>query len=166
MKSWVPMNDQESEQVWTTIYEEFEFRPSTTIFPSLSVPAPFITYDVSSYYKAKNHEALYEDLENKVIHAFRNLTSQDELIYALEWQHEGYWFNPRDEIPSDEFGEWVVPPFPNGDYPFYLEQNFSWGYIGHPWEKSVIVFGDALISSLENQRPKLFQQIIRSNYHL
>ncbi len=166
MKSWVRLNDQESDMVWNRIFEEFKFQPSTTMFPSFSVPAPFITFDVSSYYKTKSPEVLYENLENQVLQAFRNLTSKDELIYALEWQHEGYWFNPHDDIPKDEFDEWLIPPFPNGDYPFYLEQNFNWGYIGHPWERSITVFGEALIRSLENHKPKLFQQIIRERYYL
>ncbi|PUB08164.1 uncharacterized protein DUF2716 [Paenisporosarcina sp. OV554] len=47
---------------------------------------------------------------------YQELTQKNEYMYAVDWQHPGYWITPRLEFPKSEFNEWTVPIFPNGDY--------------------------------------------------
>ena len=44
--SWIPMTHVEDEKVWHVIDQQFQFAPSTTVFPSYHAPSPFITYEV------------------------------------------------------------------------------------------------------------------------
>lgn len=93
--------------------------------------------------------------------AFRKLTTKDEYIYALDWQHPCYWINPFLEFPKDELDEWIIPIFPNGDYYFFIQKNFSWGFLGHPWEKSITLFWKELIQAFEENKPKMFNTVVR-----
>ena len=44
--------------------------------------------------------------------------------------------------------EWPVPVFPNGDYYIFARPDFSTGTFGHPWEKTLCVFGSELVQTL------------------
>jgi len=41
-----------------------------------------------------------------------------------------------------------VTIFPDGDYYAFLRHDFSMGTFGHPWERTLCVFGKALIERL------------------
>lgn len=104
---------------------------------------------------------MYDDLEDKALQVFKENTVSNEYIMALDWQHECYWVNPHLKFERNEFDEWSIPIFPNGDYYFFIQKDFKWGYLGHPWEKSITIFGKGLIESFERNKPKMFQNILR-----
>ncbi|MGR6899512.1 DUF2716 domain-containing protein [Rummeliibacillus sp. BSL5] len=161
MKNWVPLLEKEMGQIWDRIYNDFEFEPSTSIFPSFNVPHPYITYNVSGYFGDSSDLSAYDDLEEKVLDVFKECTILGEYILALDWQHECYWINPRLEFERDEFGEWVIPIFPNGDYYFFIQKDFMWGILGHPWENSITIFGKELIDAFNKNKPRMFCKILR-----
>ncbi|MFJ7826656.1 DUF2716 domain-containing protein [Psychrobacillus sp. NPDC096623] len=161
MKNWLKLSNAEYEKVWNKIYDELKFEPSTTDFPSFKVPSPFITYDVSLYFGESEDLDAFVDLEEKVLLVFQEITSKDEYIYALDWQHECYLINSHLDFPKNEFDEWTVPIFPDGDYYFFFHKDFQWGYLGHPWERTITVFGKDLIKMFEKHRPRMFQKILR-----
>ena len=163
MKNWIPLSDQEYEHIWDRMYKDFRFEPSISIFPSFQVPCPFITYDISEYFRDLADLDAYDDLEEKALVAFKEVTLVDEYILALDWQHECYWLNPRLEFERDEFGEWTIPIFPNGDYYFFIQKDFKWGYLGHPWERSITVFGKELINAFNQHKPRMFHKILRQD---
>ncbi len=156
MKNWIEFTDKEDEQIWDKIYSELKFSPSLSIFPSFKVPSPFVTYDISHCFGES-----INDLESKALQAFQEITASNEYIMALYWQHECYWVNPHVEFERNEFDEWIIPVFPNGDYYFFIQKDFKWGYLGHPWEKSITIFGKELIESFDRNKPKMFQNILR-----
>ena len=39
--------------------------------------------------------------------------------------------------------------FPDGEYCIFLADDFSFGTFGHPWQRSVCVFGAALLEQVE-----------------
>jgi hypothetical protein len=41
-----------------------------------------------------------------------------------------------------------VEVFPNGDYYAFLTEDMTAGTFGHPWEQTLRVFGDQLVSAL------------------
>ncbi|MFB8424888.1 DUF2716 domain-containing protein [Priestia megaterium] len=161
MKNWIQLSEQEEKKFWKRIYKEFKFKPSTSRFPSFKVPSPFITYDISNFFGETADLELYDRIENKALNAFKNITLVDEYILALDWQHECYWVNPHLEFKKDKFGEWVVPVVPNGDYYFFIQKDFQWGFLGHPWEKSITIFGEDFIKSFNEQQPKIMCNILR-----
>ncbi len=94
----------------------------------------------------------------QILKAFQSCTLKQEFIYALDWQHECYLFNPHAPIDKDEFGEWLVPVIPNGDYCFFIHQDFQWGLSGDPRQQTITVFGSPLIRAIERNAPVLFQK--------
>ncbi|MFD3446716.1 DUF2716 domain-containing protein [Microbacteriaceae bacterium 4G12] len=165
MKNWIELSKKEYKNVWDKIYNEFNFKPSISQFPSFTIPSSYITYDVSIMPEDLNViDNLYNELEEKSLIAFQEITQKNEYIYALNWQHACYWINLNLEFPRDEDGEWTIPIFPDGDYHFFIQKDFQWGYLGHPWEKTITVFGDELISAVDKHRPKVFKNVIRKSY--
>ncbi|AXY09311.1 MULTISPECIES: DUF2716 domain-containing protein [Bacillus] len=161
MKNWMEFTDKEDDRIWNKLYSELEFSPSVSTFPSFKVPSPFITYNISHYFGESVDLDVYDDLEDKALQVFKENTASNEYIMALDWQHECYWVNPHLEFERNEFDEWIIPIFPNGDYYFFIQKDFNWGYLGHPWEKSITIFGKGLIESFERNKPEMFQNILR-----
>ncbi|MDR6227312.1 DUF2716 domain-containing protein [Desmospora profundinema] len=98
---------------------------------------------------------LNEDLTKKSLIALQTCTIPEEYLYSLDWEHNCYHFNPFLQI------SWVNRFFPEGDYYLFLEKNFKWGYLGHPWEQSVCIFGVELIEQFQKSLPNAFGEIIR-----
>ncbi|MFA9334331.1 MULTISPECIES: DUF2716 domain-containing protein [Bacillus amyloliquefaciens group] len=94
----------------------------------------------------------------QILKALQSCTLKQEFIYALDWQHECYLFNPHAPIDKDEFGEWLVSVIPNGDYCFFIHQDFQWGLLGDPRQQTITVFGSPLIRAIERKAPVLFQK--------
>ena len=38
---------------------------------------------------------------------------------------------------------------PDGDYSFFISEDFSFGYLGHPWRNEIWIFGEELIKETE-----------------
>ena len=91
MKNWIELSALEYKEVWDKIYDEFDFEPSISNFPSLEVPNPFITFDVSPYFNwsgdSDTYDEIYNDLEDKSLLVFQELTQKNEYMYAVDWQH-------------------------------------------------------------------------------
>jgi hypothetical protein len=163
--NWIELTQSEEKNVWKKVFNEFQFKPSISKFPSFIVPSPFITYDISPYRnwsgELEEYEEIYKDLEEKSLFAFQALTNDNEYFYALDWQHPCYWVNPFLEFPRDEFNEWIIPILPEGDYYFFIQKEFNWGFLGHPWEETITVFGKELIQVFEKNNPRMLDTIIR-----
>lgn len=130
-------------------------------FPSFQVPHPFITYDISEFFGESIDLDAYDNLEEKALNAFKESILDDEYILALDWQHECYWVNPHLELDRDEWEEWNIPIFPNGDYSFFIQKEFKFGYLGHPWERTITIFGTEFINAFNKHKPRRFRKVLR-----
>jgi hypothetical protein len=150
------------EQIWTPFDAKFNFRPSMESFPGYTEPVPSVTYDIASAYgNEKSYNALEADLYIKLLKSFRELLQTGEYVWALDWQHQTYKFFPHREFLGSDPEQWKVPLFPNGDYYIFLEKGMEWGVLGHPWEKTMCVFGEKLITSISVDPPTLFSRVHR-----
>lgn len=157
MNKWQLINKEEYNLIWDKIYNELDFIPSINkTVNSFNINHDHIVFDISHIWGNDDFQPLYNDLEDKMLQIFKSITEEDEKMYALDWQHDCYVFNPRNSIPKDEFGEWLVPILPDGDYNFFIQKNFEWGYLGHPWQKTITIFGDKLIEAVKLNKPILF----------
>lgn len=150
MNSWIPMTSDQYRLAWDKMYEDFKFKPSihSSDWPSFRLPSPFVTYDVTEY-----TDEDIDDLEEKCISCLRAITVPEEYIYALDWQHQCYLYYPHRE--RGDVGA-RIGFYPDGDYCFFLQKDFKWGYLGHPWEHSISLFGETLIHQFEADRPTIF----------
>lgn len=69
---------------------------------------------------------------------FEEVSSDNDRMYALDWQHESFDFNAKKytEIIKKN-NEWFIPTFPNGDYYIFVTKDFKNVWFWHPWEQTI-----------------------------
>lgn len=141
-------------QIWDRVYDELHFMPSVDpcVTPFV-ISAPHAVYAIRI--ADETHHARVAPL---ITRAFINCTVPGEKLYALDWQHSSFLFDPRD--PRQMESEYVedsryfgggyqayFPPYlPDGDYYFFIDSQFRFGYLSHPWREEVWIFGDCLMA--------------------
>ncbi len=50
---------------------------------------------------------------------------------------------------NGEYSAYFPSFYPDGDYYFFIEENFEFGYLGHPWRQEIWIFGRDLIKEIE-----------------
>lgn len=149
--------------VWDKVYEKLKFKPSCsyrghsmTCNLPFQIEGNFAVYGIEKM--SDNQIDLMEDIISKVL---VSVTKENGRIYALDWQHSTFLFNPRnmgeqkslwkeDNRYQDRGDNAYFPSFyPDGDYYFFIDEFFEFGYLGHPWRQEIWVFGDSLIGKTE-----------------
>ncbi|MEK3712004.1 DUF2716 domain-containing protein [Bacillus sp. FSL K6-1005] len=153
--SWYPLNEENNDYIWSQVNGIIKWKPGSEFY-KIKPPKPYSVFDVS----INIDKETIDDLESKMLKAFQACTTPQETMYALDWQHESYVFHPHGRIPKDEFGEWPVPIFPNGDYYFFFHQNFEWGVLGDPWQQTITLFGEKILNQIEHDKPIIFGENI------
>lgn len=150
--------DERYEEVWDKVYDTLHFFPTTgnTVLP-FKISAPHTVFGISC-----SKECELREFHRLITEAFINCTAPGELLYALDWQHSAFLFDPRkpeqmesiyvEDSKYSDGGYWACFPdyYPDGDYYFFIDEQFRFGYLSHPWREEVWVFGDCLISEFES----------------
>ncbi len=166
MGAWEELSKDERGWLWKRFRQQFHFRPSThpASWPGIREPHPSVTYDISAVFSGDPvaYEEAEIDLNTKVLEALRRCVPHEEYLYALDWQHPCYRFRPHYPFDAADPDEWMVPVIPDGDYYIFLAKGFEFGIFGHPWEKTICVFGECLLDSVRLSEPTLFGTVLRS----
>lgn len=89
---WLIMNDDDLTDVWAKFYQEFDFSPSTKLN---SIPfkfrMPVDIYDISTSLIWQDDEKANEMIRLTFVECMKD----DAYIYALDWQHTCFKYNPR-----------------------------------------------------------------------
>jgi hypothetical protein len=117
---------------------------------------PLVQFSQDTTYKVYKASIWDEQQEKIVNDIFKKLCKNN--LYALDWQHDGFIFNPKGNIKlgthwhdSKRDVEVYFPSYyPDGDYHFFLATDFTYGLFGHPWKEEIYVFGDNLVKEFEN----------------
>lgn len=174
------ISDESDKLIWDKIYSELKFTPSGKYRGhSFEVPLPFEIKKPFVVYAIDDMTVEQIDAMNaKVKGCFAKTVREGERLYALDWQHSSFVFDPNAEPSGDP--PWLgdgdttgfpEPPvcqfihderylnggynayyptfFPDGDYHFFIEENLEYGLLGHPWRLEIWVFGERLISNIE-----------------
>ena len=100
-------------------------------------------------------------LSDTIRKIFIKITEPGQKIYALDWHHSSFLYDPRDfseqkccvvkdeRYTNREYNAYFPSFCPDGDYYFFIEENFEFGYLGHPWRKEIWIFGCDLIKEIE-----------------
>jgi hypothetical protein len=164
MNAWKILKKEE--RIWALdVFDlHFDFHPSTRKkdWPGIKEPNPSLTFRISHIFGKgeEYYNALHDNLIDVFLQAFKSLVPKYGWIFALDWQHDCYKFYPHE---LNEYGEWMVPILPDGDYYIFFEKNLDFGVFGHPWEGTMCIFGEDLIAKIEQNKPSLFTEIIRVN---
>ncbi|MBR0484558.1 MAG: DUF2716 domain-containing protein [Oscillospiraceae bacterium] len=161
-------NTPEYTNIWNQVYEKLKFSPSCIYRGhSMNVPLPFQIPEIYAVYGIDSMTDSQIDLLSlKMPEILISVTESGQKIYALDWQHSAFLFDPRkseemksfrkeDERYADGGYSVYFPAFlPDGDYYFFIGQNFQFGYLGHPWRQEVWIFGEKLLTEIEKVYPE------------
>ncbi len=149
----------EYDLIWDKVYETLKFTPSMD--KSIT---PFEIKEEYSIYSFDFNEITEKqiDMMNELIkNIFANISKDDTKMYALDWQHSAFLYNPKKKEEQKSFWKednrywgggynaYFPSFFPDGDYYFFIEENFRFGYLGHPWRQEIWVWGEELIARMD-----------------
>lgn len=152
MNNWQLLNDLEYAKAWNFLYEELHFSPFESYL--IILPDPKKDFDISKYYDDGFSQELYDDLHKDALFWLKKV-SKGKRIFALNWQHDCYSFNTDLPFEKDEFDEWLVPVFPNGDYIFFMTNDFSSGIFADGINLKLSIWGEALMRAFECKKPEM-----------
>lgn len=157
------------EAVWNQVYEQLKFKPDCIHRAhTFEANVPFkIEGSYSVYGIEYMNDYDMDAMADIVSNIFIAVTSENERLYALDWQHSAFLYNPRNreeqkniKVKNDNFlngGYYANFPsfYPDGDYYFFIDENFRFGYLGHPWRQEIWIFGEELVQKFEEIYPLL-----------
>jgi len=180
--AWQLVTGQEHTEIWDKFKQQFEFHdvvpknwpPKEGDWQKIKEPVPSITYRVEDMdYEREERpdhlDYLNQESQEVFLQHFQNITPEGDWIYALHIDESPsinlniYKFYPHTSFQLDESNEWPVPMLPDGFYYAFLEKHLNFGVFGHPWEQTICVFGEKLLSQVDKQEPMLFNTILRTN---
>ena len=149
--AWSPISMDADDEYWTPFCRRFDFRPGMDSGePAIAEPVPSVTVDLGPIFAARSHPEFAAG-----VHAVNSLTllalvrvlEPDTSLVVLDWQHQTYRFWPH-RLAGQPDPQWQTEVFPNGHYYVFLTEDMSTGTFGHPWEQTLCVFGEPLVSTL------------------
>ncbi|WP_409467057.1 DUF2716 domain-containing protein [Amycolatopsis sp. GA6-003] len=150
------------------MHDKLRFWPSTFAhdWPGFHEPSPSAAWDLSTgeYDRASAEFRLgpyaveEHDVARAVLAALQEITAEDEWLWVLHWQHQSFKFWPHRMRPDTP---WPVSVFPRGDYHLFLAEDFSYGTLGHPWERTLCVFGEKLLPAVEKHADGILTNQLR-----
>lgn len=147
MSAWSEFTVDEYAKVWDRFYADFKFKPDyyERTKPAIFEPPPYVTFGLLD----SMSDELWTEIDNQFLDSFRIITPTGRLLYWLDWQHTCFRFDPH---VADGFGG--MGWYPDGDYYMFLADDFSFGTFGHPWQRSLCVFGASLLGLVEQSLRK------------
>lgn len=166
--AWEQLSRAADEPAWYWVYQALEFSPSTypSAWPGFREPRPSLTWNLaaddadrrSADFRFGPYSVKEDDVARIALHALRECVRPEEWVWALHWQQRSYRFFPHRLGESEQ---WQVPIFPAAGYPLFLAWDFRFGTLGHPWERSLCVFGQDLVESVERHAKSALSSVLR-----
>ncbi|MFF3679705.1 DUF2716 domain-containing protein [Streptomyces sp. NPDC002120] len=145
--------------LWDRFCAVFDFKPSTAHRPAITDPPSSAVWDLHSHHRLVPD--LPERLDAIVRRGLLTATEPGEFVYWLDWNHDGYRYDPRrTDVPGR-------PPrpgkgtYPDGDYYLHLTDDLRLGTFGHPWEQTLTIWGPKLLAAVEAEVTELLGTPIR-----
>ena len=147
--AWEPIAMDADDAYWALFNRRFDFRPKFSSSPAITEPRPSVTFDLSPIFASGHTQfaAATDAVNNLTLLAMVRVLEPDASLLVLDWQHETYRLWPH-RLARQPDAQWPTEVFPNGDYYIFLTEDMSMGTFGHPWEQTLCVFGEPLVSNL------------------
>ncbi|MFD8492542.1 DUF2716 domain-containing protein [Amycolatopsis sp. NPDC059657] len=166
--AWEQVSRVVDEPAWYWVYDKLRFWPSTFphAWPGFAEPSPSVTWDLSASdadrgsaeFRLGPNSIEADEVNRIALHALRDCVKLDEWVWVLHWQHQSYKFYPH---RMGEGQQWPVSVFPQGDYHLFLASDYRFGTLGHPWERSLCVYGKDLTTAFERHGKEKFTKELR-----
>ncbi|MYW02911.1 DUF2716 domain-containing protein [Streptomyces sp. SID3343] len=152
-------DDPEHDDVWDRFRERFAFKPSIRVFPGTAEPPESITWHLAAITDDPDGSTV-DELQAVIERGLLACTKPGEDLYWLDWNHQGYRFDPR-RVDGPGRPRRPGSAYPDGDYHLYVTRDIRLGTFGHPWEDSLCVFGDDLLAHVEDRLTALLGTVLR-----
>jgi Protein of unknown function (DUF2716) len=165
--AWNDLSRDEYDDVWTRVYTTLDFKPTNRgRWPSFREPTGSVAWSLEPVLASAASDIDFELAECSVatylLAALVSAKGADHDVYALDWQHPCFRFNPSLARPPARIDSWLVPALPNGDYYLFLARDLRFGWLSNPWECSVCVYGD-LLPDLSQAAVQFGWPVLRQN---
>lgn len=155
-KGWTPLSDAEVVSIWESFTEKYTFRRGVDqkSWPGINEPVNSVTWDVSLLLRLYDEDqsglqAVEESLHRTLITSLKKQLKPGDRVFALDFNHQCYTFE-TDNISMHDLNSWPITVLPAGDYHVFLSSDLGFGIFGHPWEKSLCIFGDNFHQSFKD----------------
>ncbi|MFY2789330.1 DUF2716 domain-containing protein [Rhodococcus sp. MALMAid1271] len=149
---WTELDRTAETEHWSVFNSRFGFGPGTEpeSWPAITEPAPSMTFDLAAHTvgTTASWSARTDAINAEALRCFVTEFSDNPVFVVLDWQHTGYSFDAEAHADAAENGEWRVPVYPDGDYYIFARDGFTEGTFGHPWERTLCVFGPRMVATL------------------
>jgi hypothetical protein len=140
------------DKYWMPFQQRFEFRPKfDPAGRAIVEPSGSVTIDLSPVFNSPSRRefaAGARSVNSLALLAFvRALDEPDTSLVVLDWQHQTFRFWPH-RLATQHDPHWQTEVFPDGDYYIFLTEDMTTGTFGHPWEQTLCIFGERLVSVL------------------
>lgn len=137
------------DDAWAPFDARFGFRPNyhERQAPAIRLPERSMVLDLEPVFEkdGPRFAAGFSAINAAALRAFIWLAESEDLI-ALDWQHQSFRYSPAGQALSDR--PWAITVAPDGDYYAHMTADLRWGTFGHPWQRSLTIWGDELMDSL------------------
>jgi hypothetical protein len=149
------LNDFEYDRLLDFMYDNLDFNAySENQDFIIAPPRPNRSFDTSTFFGDNYSQALCDNLELCMIEWFK-IISKGKRMYALDWHHTTYSFDPNLHFERDKFKHWLAPAFPDGDLLCFLNDDLTDGVFGDGWNHRIILWGETLIKAFEEIKPEM-----------
>jgi hypothetical protein len=129
------MKDAEMKQISRKFFKEVKFvNVGGKKDPCMTPRSPSTTYQLPEHKKCiPLLEEFYEKIKVLMQHY-----EYGEIWYVLDPYHQWFNLNPSKMEKGDE---WVIIPYPDGEYQAFIAKNIKNGLFIHPWARTLCFFG-------------------------
>ena len=152
------LNNDKNNELWDKIENDFGFNPNFYLIKNNKSNEIFnIKHLPFKIFKISNNCYENELWQNKINNILKKINSD---MYALNWQHDGFLFNPNQNISLTQCYENNFPTYyPDGDYYLFISKDFSQGIFNIPGfnftNACMFVFGNILIEEFTKHKKEL-----------
>ncbi|MEZ6139547.1 MAG: DUF2716 domain-containing protein [Zavarzinella sp.] len=131
----------------------------------LVIPEPSRTWRGERLARHRQEPEMESEFTLALLKAFRQCTRPGERLWAIDWQHAWYYFDPHAGITTATRDEWAMPILPDGDSYNYVAPDFRFGVqMGWSATGPVTIFGEDLIAAFDSNPPECFLWVCGSGY--
>jgi len=171
-RGWTTLSKAANSAAWDEFERRFPLRlgMSPETWPAINEPSPSVTFDLTQVCDlarsegadgGRGYAAAECELERHFLRCFRGCTPTDGRVLALNYNHDGYSFDPAALAEPHEDDLWPETMAPIDEYRVFGPPGYHFGAFAHPWERSLCVFGRAFLDAVLSDRPRWLGPILR-----
>jgi Protein of unknown function (DUF2716) len=162
MKNWKILSDVIKEKTWSYIYDVLGFHPNCFETKLNNIPFPNRCFNIKEVFESSAFKSSYDEFHQFAVYCFQAI-APNNVIYAMDWQHDCYSFNPYLPFEKNEFykryeNEWPIPFFPEADHYFFMTVDCLNGFFIDGINFNIYIWGEHLMEVINKTNlPQYFK---------